>query len=596
VVSEAPASKDSASPDGASEDRQSQRPKILYLGGAHDALVDLQKRLGPAVEVVELSSSARVLAMVNDDDYAGVYVDADRFAEANDVGRFLQNERILRDMPEAVVLLDVENIILWGNGRLGEWMRQDDVVGKNFYHVLGSPEILGPDFCPLHTAHSTNTASQSILRATDGRYYRLHAAPVLDDAQANHRLIATVHDITAEMLQQQKLAAIHQAGIELADLVPEDVSNLEYDERVSLLKDNILHCMKDVLHLDVIEIRMLDRETRELEPLMAVGMDPNAEKRRLKAETQGNGVTGYVAATGKSYLCGNAQEDPLYLEGAKDARSSLTVPLMLHDEVIGTLNVESPELEAFTDSDLQFLEIFARNVAQALNTLELLAAEKTAAGAATIEAIHSAVAMPVDDILNEAVNVMEQGATLDPAIIERLQRILRNARDIKRVIQKVGQTMAPVEAHPIPAVEVRPLLAGRRILVVDADEAVRSAAHELLERHQCIVETAHDGNEARCMVRSLSPDSQYDVIMTDIRLPDMTAYELLVKLRELMGHVPLVPMTGFGYDSNHTIVKVRREGYKDVLYKPLRPDQLVAAIENAVEQRQKLVAGGAACP
>ena len=195
-------------------------------------------------------------------------------------------------------------------------------------------------------------------------------------AETPQHLVVTVRDVTAEMLQQQKLAAIHQAGIELADLMPDDVSNLDYLERVSLLKENILHCMKDVLHLDVIEIRMLDLETGELVPLMAVGMEPTAAQRRLWAEEKNNGVTGYVAATGKSYVCSNAVEDPLYLEGAKGARSSLTVPLMLHDRVVGTLNVESPEDEAFNDSDLQFLEIFARNVAAALNTLELLNAEK----------------------------------------------------------------------------------------------------------------------------------------------------------------------------------------------------------------------------
>lgn len=161
---------------------------------------------------------------------------------------------------------------------------------------------------------------------------------------------------------------------------------------MTLLKENILHCMQDVLHLDVIEIRMLDQRTGELKPLMAVGMAPEAAARRLEASEQDNGVTGYVAATGKSYVCGNAVDDPLFLEGCKGARSSLTVPLLLHEEVIGTLNVESPEGDAFSESDLQFLEIFARNVAIALNTLELLAAEKAAVGAAAVEAIHAAVA------------------------------------------------------------------------------------------------------------------------------------------------------------------------------------------------------------
>jgi two-component system, sensor histidine kinase SagS len=573
------------STDAATDGADSQRTKILYLGGAHDAQVDLQRRLGEDVEVVPLNSSLKALALMGRGDFTAVYVDADRFAEASDVGRLLQNDRILQGMPDGVVLLDAENTILWGNGRLRDWTKQDTVVGQNFYQVFGSPEILGPDFCPFHTALSTRHSSASVLRCADNRYYRLHAAPVLDSSEPAQHLIVTIHDVTDEMLQQQKLAAIHQAGTELGDLVPDDVADLDYDERVALLKDNILHCMKDVLHLDVIEIRMLDQETGELKPLMAVGMAPEAAARHLQAAEEGNGVTGYVAATGKSYVCGNAVNDPLFLEGCKGARSSLTVPLLLHEAVIGTLNVESPEGNSFSESDLQFLEIFARNVAMALNTLELLAAEKAAMGAAAVEAIHAAVALPVDDILNDAVNVMERSANLEPEVKALLQRILLNARDIKKVIQRVGQTMAPTQAHPMgAALEARPALEGLRILVVDADEAVRVSAHEVLDRFQCFVETAHDGAEARSMVRNLGPGQSYDAILSDLRLPDMSAYELLMKLRELTPHVPLILMSGFGWDRDHTLVKCRREGVKDVIYKPFIVDQLVTAIERAAQE------------
>ncbi|MCC6493802.1 MAG: response regulator [Pirellulales bacterium] len=582
MVFEPPASNDSASSDGA----PNSRPKILYLGGANDALVRLQERLGGEVEVVPLSSSHKALDLMGGKEYAGLYADADYFAEAIEVGRLMQHDRILANMPDGVVLLDAENMVIWGNGRLREWTKRDDVVGQNFYRVMGSPEIMGPDFCPFHTALSTRKSSGSVLRCSDNRYYRVHAAPLLGAAEAPQHLVVTVHDITEEALQQQKLAAIHQAGVELGDLAPDDVAELDYNERIALLKDNILHCTKDVLQLDVIEIRMLDQETGELKPLMAVGMETEAERRRLYAAREGNGVTGYVAATGESYLCGNASEDPLYLEGAKGARSSLTVPLALHEQVIGTLNVESPEADAFSESDLQFLEIFARNVAIALNTLELLAAEKAAVAAASVEAIHAAVALPVDDILNDAVNVMEQSAALEPEIRERLEKILRKARDIKRVIQKVGQKMAPTQAHPTGVVDSHPTLEGRRILVVDADESVRSAAHEMLDRYQCFVETAHDGAEARSMVRSLGPEQGYDVIISDIRLPDMTGYELLLKLREVSQRVPLVLMTGFGYDRDHTIVKARREGLQYVLYKPFRLDQLVSAIEHTVDEQR----------
>src|SRR5690606_25636814 len=151
--------------------------------------------------------------------------------------------------------------------------------------------------------------------------------------------------------------------------------------------------------------------------------------------------------------------------------------------------VESPEPKAFSESDRKFLEIFSRDVAVALNTLELLAAEKATTAAASVEAIHSAVAMPVDDILNDAVNIMERYIGHEPEVVERLQHMLRNARDIKQVIHKVGQSMAPVEARPQGLrTEPRPQLVGRRILVVDEDESVRNSAHALLERYQCVVE------------------------------------------------------------------------------------------------------------
>ena len=86
------------------------------------------------------------------------------------------------------------------------------------------------------------------------------------------------------------------------------------------------------------------------------------------------------------------------------------------------------------------------------------------------------------------------------------------------------------------------------------------------------------------MVRNLGPGQSYDAILSDLRLPDMSAYDLLLKLRELTEHVPLVLMSGFGWDRDHTLVKCRREGVKDVIYKPFIVDQLVTAIERAAQE------------
>ena len=50
------------------------------------------------------------------------------------------------------------------------------------------------------------------------------------------------------------------------------------------------------------------------------------------------------------------------------------------------------------------------------------------------------------------------------------------------------------------------------------------------------------------------------MVIADIRLPDMTGYEFMLKLQEIMETAPLVLMTGFGWDPGHSIVKARQAG------------------------------------
>jgi CheY-like chemotaxis protein len=563
----------------------SEKPKILFVCDSREAAEHVLGLAAEQFELVVVSNPMRALALLTRDTFEGVYVSKVYFQQAFDIGKFLQNEQILDGMPDGVVLLDVENTILWANEQVRRWSGRENLRGANFYTALGGPEILGPDFCPFHTALATGNASSSTLRADDHRFFHVHAAPVRELHGPPHHLIVTIRDVSQEMLQQQKLAAIHQAGLDLGDLAPDELSQMSVQERIELLKSDILHYTQDLLKFEVVEIRLLDAKTGRLEPLLSVGMTSEAATRALFAQPQDNGVTGFVAATGKSYLCEDTTEDPLYLSGAADAKSSLTVPLVLHDQVIGTFNVESAQPRAFTESDLQFLEIFTRDVAVALNTLELLVAEKATATAGTVEEIHAAVALPVDEILGEAVSLMERYIGHEPEVVERLQRILRHARDIKQVIQTVGQKMTPLQAHPQPlAFEPRPALHGRRVLVVDEDNSVRSAAHALLERYGCVVETAPNGAQAVFMVRNMLPEGGYDVVITDIRLPDFSGYDFMLKLQEILQteSVPLVLMTGFGYDPGHSIVKARQAGLQSVLYKPFRLDQLLDTVEAVI--------------
>ena len=82
--------------------------------------------------------------------------------------------------------------------------------------------------------------------------------------------------------------------------------------------------------------------------------------------------------------------------------------------------------------------------------------------------------------------------------------------------------------------------------------------------------------------------SAYDVIIADIRLPDYSGYQLMLRLGDLMPRVPMALMTGFGYDPGHSIVKARQNGLhpKCVLFKPFRLDQLVDVVKTVLEASQ----------
>jgi len=556
------------------------RPKLLVFGRADGTAAEPLAELRDRFDVVVPDDLKEGLTLFRDESFDALLLVG---PEAATPGSLLDAGGILENLPDGVVLLDPELNVLWANRRLRQLAgrERDSIEGESFYDAFGTPEILGPDFCPFHTAIGSGQPSKSTLRVGEKHYYEVHARPIFaDEPEIPAFLAVIVRDISDEVLQRQKLNAIYQAGLDLGDLAPHDLLGMSVEERVDLLKSRILHYTQDLLEFETVEIRLVDKRTRRLEPLLAVGMQDDAAARILYAEPTGNGVTGFVAATGKSYLCEDTEQDPLYLPGAAGARSSLTVPLIFHDEILGTFNVESPKVGAFSENDLQFLELFAREIAVSLNTLELLVAEKAGAAHENKEMILREVAGPVDEILNDSAWILERYIGHEPAVCDRLNRVLKHAREIKSLIQRVGETMQPKgpRGAALPQRPERPKLKGKRILVVDEDEGVRRAAHALLGRYGCEVETAHDGDEALLMARSF----HYDAVLVDIRLPDMNGYECFAKLREIHEHLEVILMTGFGYDPAHCIVKARQQGLKSVLYKPFRLDQLVSEVEKAV--------------
>ncbi|MEZ6121848.1 MAG: response regulator [Planctomycetaceae bacterium] len=553
----------------------STRPRLVVSGDSDDVSSQFCRIMGDSVEVVRPEA-------VDGTAVDGILFTGQLASRSRDLQLCAQG--FLDNVADALVLVDADNRIAWHNRVYQGMTGRVSSVGLGFLESLNQPIVISPNILPVNLDPGPDQVLKAVLKMAERHFIAIRAARATwhsPDGSAQEFTTIVARDVSEEILENQKREAIYQAGIELADLSPSEVTEMSHDERTDLLKSKILEYSQDILGFDTIEIRVLNPDTLELLPLLEEGMQPEAASRRLFAQESGNGVTGFVAATRKSHLCRDTKTDELYLSGAADARSSLTVPLIMHDEVLGTFNVESPGAQGFDHRDLKFLEVFGRVVAGALNQLQLLVAEKAVTAAASSDRLRQEIALPTDHILSSATAILEKYIGHDPDVCEKLQRILEMTRNIRDQIDRVTEEADSGDTSFLAGTrqrDQRPALRGKRILVVDADESVLKSAHDLLDRQNCIVEAVRTGHEACQMART----HHYDVVLTDIRLPDMNGYECFCKVRAIDDRLPIILMTSFGYDAGHSIVKCRQNGLKSVLYKPFRREQMLTEVEKAV--------------
>ena len=238
-------------------------------------------------------------------EFAGVYVDTAQLSAVRWAGMLIQADEILDAIADGVAVVDPDLRIIWANPEFHSLADPAvEPIGSTFYQALGQrPRSSGPTPARSPRPWPREAPASTALRIGANRYLRVTVTPVFDARATLTHLIALTREITDETQQQLKVNAIHKAGDELADLTPEELAEMGVEERTDLLKYNIARHMKDLLGLDFIEIRLLDRATGRLVPLLTEGMTPLAANRELFARKEGNGVTGFVAATGQSYLC-----------------------------------------------------------------------------------------------------------------------------------------------------------------------------------------------------------------------------------------------------------------------------------------------------
>lgn len=69
-----------------------------------------------------------------------------------------------------------------------------------------------------------------------------------------------------------------------------------------------------------------------------------------------------------------------------------------------------------------------------------------------------------------------------------------------------------------------------------------------------------------------------DLVISDIAMPDMDGYELYNRVKDYNKEIPIIMMTGFGYDPNHVLVNIKKFEKIEVLLKPFDTEKLLNKI------------------
>jgi DNA-binding NtrC family response regulator len=122
-------------------------------------------------------------------------------------------------------------------------------------------------------------------------------------------------------------------------------------------------------------------------------------------------------------------------------------------------------------------------------------------------------------------------------------------------------------------------MAAAQLLLVEDDNAMREMLESLFRHEGYVVAEASSASTALALAR----ETDFDVVLSDIKMPGKSGLELVGELRQLRPDTPVVLMTAFG--SIDTAVDAMRAGAFGYTTKPFQPDEVIRTVKRALDRR-----------
>jgi CheY-like chemotaxis protein len=146
-------------------------------------------------------------------------------------------------------------------------------------------------------------------------------------------------------------------------------------------------------------------------------------------------------------------------------------------------------------------------------------------------------------------------------------------------LHRVEDTMAEPKRRLLQQLHHKdPVLAGRRVLVVDDDLRNIFAITSALERQDMLVTYAENGRDGLAALEKATDGEAVDVVLTDIMMPEMDGYEVMRAIREQdrFRDLPIIALTAKAMKADRQ--KCLEAGASDYIAKPVDVDQLLSLL------------------
>jgi sigma-B regulation protein RsbU (phosphoserine phosphatase) len=163
----------------------------------------------------------------------------------------------------------------------------------------------------------------------------------------------------------QKVRAQAESLLVLNEVSREISSILDVEEQLRRAAELV----KRVIDYQILSIMLYDEEQRIFRHRLDVKHGQRIQGKLRVAATEG--IVGAAATLREPVLVQDVTKDPRYLMVNPETRSELSIPMIHKGKVIGVLDLESPQLNYFTEEHVQTLSILASNLAVSLENARL---------------------------------------------------------------------------------------------------------------------------------------------------------------------------------------------------------------------------------